>query len=77
MICIKIESVEEDSGDCDNGCWNSAYGYKILVDGVEDDALYPSASCFESTNYGPIDLANYILEKARIHGAENIHVEPE
>lgn len=75
MVCIQVKSVEDEHGDCDYGCWNSAYGFEIKVDGVEDESLKPHASCCESESFTAVDLANYILKKARIHGAENIHVE--
>lgn len=75
MVCIQVKAVEDENGDCENGCWNSAYGFEIKVDGVEDESLLPRASCCSSESFTAVDLANYILEKARIHGAENIHVE--
>ncbi|QYC52480.1 hypothetical protein [Salmonella phage SSBI34] len=69
---VKYEFIEVDSGDCDLGCWNSAEGYLVEIDGVVYDDLYPSCSCTSSKSFTVGDLIDFIFEKCYI---ANIQIE--
>lgn len=30
---VVVNFLEEDSGDCEYGCWNTGYGVEVMVDG--------------------------------------------
>lgn len=69
---IKVDEIYTESGDCELGCWNSATGYKVEIDGIVYDDLMPFASCCDSTNYNPGHLLDFILCKI---GRLDIYIE--
>lgn len=65
---IKIQFIEIDNGDCELGCYNSAYGYEVTIDDVIFDELTPFCSCTSSKSFGEVDLVKLILQKAGVSG---------
>ncbi|ARW58056.1 hypothetical protein [Serratia phage X20] len=68
---IEVKKIYAESGDCDLGCWNSADGYLVTIDGVEYDDLHPYASCCNSDSFNEGDLLNFIMSKV---GRTDIHI---
>ncbi|AFU64028.1 hypothetical protein ACQ31_gp145 [Salmonella phage STML-198] len=60
---IEVTKLYADSGDCDLGCWNSAEGYDVVIDGVQYNELHPFASCCSSSNFTEEDLLNLIFRE--------------
>ena len=71
---IEINQVEDSNGECELGCWNEAYGYRVTIDGVVYEDLMPFATCCSSQSYNAIDLVKLILAKT---GRPDIEVKDE
>ncbi|QFR57295.1 hypothetical protein AmPhEK80_0025 [Klebsiella phage AmPh_EK80] len=50
---VVVNFLEQDSGDCEYGCWNTGYGVEVMVDGKCVHRQEAWASC---TNNSSVDF---------------------
>ena len=69
---VEIILQEEDSGDCEYGCWNTGYGVLIRVDGKKRYEQPAWATCCNNSSIDWEDVYVFVTITLGIQNASSI-----